>query len=40
MARTIRQIGLKVVVGFLRLCTRPARAGWARSTRPVTLRGR
>jgi hypothetical protein len=40
MAKAIRQIGLKLVVGLLRLLGRPAAPGWQRSRRPVTLRGR
>jgi hypothetical protein len=39
MAQAIRQIGLKILVAFLRLFTRPAPAGWRRSTRPTHLRG-
>ena len=40
MARTIRQIGLKLTVALLRLFVRPAPAGWRRSTRPLDLTGR
>jgi hypothetical protein len=40
MAQAIRQIGLKILVAILRLFTRPAPAGWRRSTRPTHLRGR
>lgn len=40
MARTIRQIGLKLVVFAIRLFTRAPRTGWQRSTRPVSLSGR
>ncbi|WP_255558893.1 hypothetical protein [Horticoccus luteus] len=40
MAKAIRQIGLKLVIAALRLFERPALAGWRRSTRPVTLRGK
>jgi hypothetical protein len=40
MARTIRQICLKVAVAMLRLFTHPAAAGWKRSTRDSSLRGR
>lgn len=39
MAHAIRQIGLKILAALLRLCTRPAPAGWRRSTRPTDLRG-
>lgn len=39
MAQAIRQIGLKLLVALLRLCTRPAPRGWRRSTRPTHLRG-
>lgn len=40
MVKTIRQAGLKITVGLLQLFVRPARPGWQRSTRPVSLRGR
>jgi hypothetical protein len=41
MAQAIRQIGLKLVTALLRLCVRPAPAGWRRSTRPpADLSGR
>ena len=40
MARTIRQIGLKLVTTLLRVFVRPAPAGWRRSTRPPDLAGR
>ena len=40
MVKSIRQIGLKFLVALLRAFARPAPAGWQRSTRPVTLRGR
>jgi len=40
MARTIRQIGLKLLILILRITGRPAPAGWRRSTRPVSLRGK
>lgn len=39
MAHAIRQIGLKILVALLRVFTRPAPAGWRRSTRPTHLRG-
>lgn len=39
MAHAIRQIGLKILVAFLRAFTRPAPAGWRRSKRPTHLRG-
>jgi len=40
MAKAIRQIGLRITVALLRLWSRPSRAGWQRSRRPVTLAGR
>lgn len=40
MVKAIRQAGLKLVLATLRLAVRPAPAGWRRSTRPPTLRGR
>jgi hypothetical protein len=40
MARAIRKLGLTVVLGLLRLFGRPPRAGWRRSRRPATLKGR
>jgi hypothetical protein len=40
MAQAIRQIGLKLTVALLRLFVRDKPAGWQRSTRPLTLRGR
>jgi hypothetical protein len=40
MAKTIRQIGLRLVVALTKLCTRRARAGWKPSHRGVSLRGR
>ncbi len=40
MAKTIRQIGLTVVVALLRLAGRPAPRGWQRSRRRLTLHGR
>jgi hypothetical protein len=40
MARKIRQIGLKLTVALLQLFTSPAPAGWRRSSRPTSLRGR
>ena len=40
MAQAIRQIGLKLAAALLRLLTSDAPAGWTRSTRPPTLRGR
>lgn len=39
MAQAIRQIGLKLIVGLLRLFTRRAPAGWQRSRRRSHLRG-
>jgi len=39
MAQAIRQIGLKILIALLRVCTRPAPAGWRPSTRPTHLRG-
>jgi len=40
MAEAVRKIGLKIVVWLLRRFVRPARAGWQRSRRPASLRGR
>jgi len=40
MVKAIRQAGLKIVVRLLKLFVRPPVAGWQRSTRPSTLRGR
>lgn len=40
MVKAIRQAGLKITVGLLKLFARPARPGWQRSTRPPTLTGR
>jgi len=38
--RTMRQSGLKLLVGIVRLVVRDAPAGWRRSRRPVELRRR
>ena len=35
MAKAIRQVGLKLLTGLLRVFTRPAPAGWRRSSRPA-----
>ena len=40
MVKAIRQAGLKITVGLLKLFVRPAQPGWRRSKRPATLRGR
>ncbi len=40
MVKSIRQAGLKIIVGLLKLFVRSARPGWQRSTRPSTLTGR
>jgi len=40
MARTIRRLGLRLLVGMLRMVTPPAASGWQHSTRPVNLRHR
>jgi hypothetical protein len=40
MVKAIRQAGLKLTTALLKLLVRPARPGWQRSTRPVSLRGR
>ncbi|MDI1335079.1 MAG: hypothetical protein PSU94_02750 [Lacunisphaera sp.] len=40
MARTIRQVCLKILAGLLRPFSRPGPAGWSRSTRPTSLRGK
>jgi hypothetical protein len=38
--QTIRRLGLNLILALLRAFTRPASAGWKRSTRPPTLLGR
>jgi hypothetical protein len=40
MASAIRKIGLKLIVWMVRIFARPAVAGWKRSRRPASLRGR
>lgn len=40
MAQAIRQVGLRLVAALARLLTPSARAGWRRSRRPATLKGR
>lgn len=40
MARTIRDFGLKLASGLLRLFSQPERSGWRTSTRPSDLRRR
>jgi hypothetical protein len=40
MVGAIRKIGLKILVSLLRAFRRPAPAGWQRSRRPASLRGR
>ena len=37
MAKAIRKVGLKFIVGLLRLFERPAVCGWRPSKRPLDL---
>ena len=37
MAKAIRKIGLKLIIGLLRLFERPALYGWRQSKRPLDL---
>lgn len=39
MVGAIREIGLKIAVGLLKLFGRRPNVGWQRSKRPVDLRG-
>jgi len=40
MARTIRNLGLKLLAGVLRLWSAPDSTGWRKSSRPLDLRRR